>query len=192
MTDDLEILIPVKADTDGFSKALGDLEKQGDRFGRVFSNSLRTAITSGRDFKDVLKDIALRMSTVALEAGYKPLENLSSGLFQNLVSALVPSSLSGGSSVASVTPFAKGGVVSTPTYFGSAGSVGLMGEAGAEAIIPLARSSDGKLGVRTQGGAAPINVTFNVSTPDAASFRRSQSQLSAMLARTVGRGQRNL
>ena len=67
-----------------------------------------------------------------------------------------------------------------------------MGEAGAEAIIPLSRGSDGKLGVKMQGGSAPVNVTFNVTTPDATSFRRSQSQLSAMLARTVGRGQRNL
>ncbi|EFL88963.1 phage tail tape measure protein [Ahrensia sp. R2A130] len=193
MTDDeLAVTIPVKADIAPFSDALGSLEKQSDRFGRAFSSSLKSAVTSGRSFNDTLKDMALRMSSIALDAGFKPLENLASGLFQNLASALVPSGFGGGGGTPAITPFAKGGIVASPTFFGSGGSVGLMGEAGAEAIMPLSRGSDGKLGVKMQGGSAPVNVTFNVSTPDATSFRRSQSQLSAMLARTVGRGQRNL
>jgi len=65
-----------------------------------------------------------------------------------------------------------------------------MGEAGPEAIIPLARGRDGKLGVRSQGGG--VNVIVNISTPDAQSFRQSQSQVAAMMARAVSRGQRNL
>jgi hypothetical protein len=36
------------------------------------------------------------------------------------------------------------------------------------------------------------SITFNVSTPDVESFRRSETQLAAMLTRVVGRGQRNL
>jgi phage-related minor tail protein len=66
-----------------------------------------------------------------------------------------------------------------------------MGEAGPEAIIPLARGADGRLGVRAQGGGA-VHVTMNVSTPDAASFRRSGAQIAAELARMVERGRRNL
>ena len=67
----------------------------------------------------------------------------------------------------------------------------IAGEAGAEAIMPLARGPDGRLGVRAQSGRA-IQITFNVTTPDVEGFRRSESQVTAMLARAVGQGQRNL
>jgi len=90
-------------------------------------------------------------------------------------------------------PFAKGGVVSTPSYFPMGGEIGLAGEAGAEAILPLARGADGRLGVAAgagQGAGAPI--VFNVTTPDAQSFLKSEAQVSAMLARAVGRGTRGL
>jgi Prophage tail length tape measure protein len=45
-------------------------------------------------------------------------------------------------------------IVSKPTMFAFAKGVGLMGEAGEEAIMPLARGSDGSLGVRTYGRSA--------------------------------------
>jgi phage-related minor tail protein len=69
----------------------------------------------------------------------------------------------------------------------------LAGEAGPEAILPLARGADGRLGVRSQGSAgAGMTVTFNISTPDAESFRRSEGQIASMLARATRRGERNL
>ena len=60
-----------------------------------------------------------------------------------------------------ITAFASGGVVSRPTLFAMAGGAGLMGEAGPEAIMPLSRGSDGKLGVKASGGGGG-NVTVNV------------------------------
>lgn len=73
------------------------------------------------------------------------------------------------------------------------GRAGLMGERGAEAIMPLARGADGRLGVRASGsGGAAMNITMNVTTPDIEGFRRSQAQVAAMLSRTVAHGQRNL
>ena len=56
----------------------------------------------------------------------------------------------------------------------------------------MARGPDGRLGVRAGGGGNRVNVTFNVSTPDAGSFRRAEAELTAMLARAVARGQRGL
>lgn len=92
-----------------------------------------------------------------------------------------------------VTPFAQGGVVAAPTYFPLGRGLGLMGEQGAEAVMPLARGPDGRLGVRAGGAATrPIAVTVNVTTPDADSFRRSEAQVSAALARAVARGKRGL
>jgi lambda family phage tail tape measure protein len=66
-----------------------------------------------------------------------------------------------------VIPFASGGVVGSPTNFAmSGGRTGLMGEAGPEAIMPLKRGADGKLGVSTTGGSQSITVNqvINVST----------------------------
>lgn len=66
-----------------------------------------------------------------------------------------------------VVKFATGGIVSSPTNFGmSGGRTGLMGEAGPEAIMPLTRGSDGKLGVKASGGGQAPNITniFNIGT----------------------------
>ncbi len=68
-----------------------------------------------------------------------------------------------------------------------------MGEAGAEAILPLRRGADGALGVAMTGGEnASAPIIFNVTATDAASFRKSEGQISAMLARSVSRGRRGL
>ncbi len=64
----------------------------------------------------------------------------------------------------SIVPFANGGVVNSPMAFPmSGGRTGLMGEAGPEAIMPLKRGRDGKLGVVAGGetGGAVVNQTFN-------------------------------
>lgn len=64
-----------------------------------------------------------------------------------------------------ITGFANGGVVNRPMMFayanGGTGQFGLAGEAGPEAIMPLRRGRDGRLGVQSAGGGA-VNVTVNV------------------------------
>lgn len=55
--------------------------------------------------------------------------------------------------------FANGGIVSSPTMFGyGTGRKGLMGEAGSEAILPLTRGSNGKLGVQASTNPVTINI----------------------------------
>jgi lambda family phage tail tape measure protein len=65
-----------------------------------------------------------------------------------------------------IVPFAMGGIVNKPTLFpfanGGAGRLGLMGEAGPEAIMPLRRLPNGRLGVEQAGGGSPVSVTVNV------------------------------
>jgi len=65
-----------------------------------------------------------------------------------------------------VTGFAKGGIVNKATMFtfadGGSGRFGLAGEAGPEAIMPLRRGRDGRLGVQAAGGGVKvgeINIT---------------------------------
>jgi lambda family phage tail tape measure protein len=45
---------------------------------------------------------------------------------------------------------------------------------------------------RNRGASNQTIVNFNITTPDVASFRASESQLSAKAARMIGRGQRNM
>ena len=60
-----------------------------------------------------------------------------------------------------IVPYAKGGIVNKPTLFPFAKGVGLMGEAGPEAIIPLQRGRNGKLGVAGGGGTTTVNVSVD-------------------------------
>jgi len=66
-----------------------------------------------------------------------------------------------------IMPFAKGGIVTKPTLFkyasGGSGRFGLMGEAGAEAIMPLRRGRNGKLGVESSGGVGNVVVNVDAS-----------------------------
>nr|WP_255679670.1 phage tail tape measure protein [Methylocystis sp. WRRC1] len=152
---------------------------------RTLSNGFGAASTSGKSFNETLAAIAQSLARVAMREGARALaQGLVSGL-----SGLFSNAFSGSGAV---TPFAEGGVVASPAYFANGGTVGLMGERGAEAIMPLARGADGRLGVVAQTGRAPVAVTVNIAAQDIESFRRSEAQITGALARAVARGQRNL
>lgn len=164
-------------------------------FSRALRKGLRDAVVDGRGLETVLRRAALSLSASALTAGLRPLTGMI-GRGANSLMAGLAGSLTGATAAAGgakVVPFAEGGVIGTPTNFDMGGGrVGLMGEAGREAVLPLARGTDGRLGVALEGqGAAPA-ITFNVTSPDAESFRRSETQVTAMLARAVARGRRGL
>ena len=108
----------------------------------------------------------------------------------SLVQGILPFANGAPFSQGKVMPFAQGGVVSSATTFPMRGGTGLMGEAGPEAIMPLARGADGKLGVRAGGGGG-ASVVLNITTPDVQSFQRSQSQIAAQMSRALSAGNRN-
>jgi phage-related minor tail protein len=128
---------------------------------------------------------------MAFRAAFRPLEqSFGSGLASLFYGGL---GTGGAASLAQGTPvpFAKGGVIASPIAFPLGGGTGVAGESGAEAIMPLARGPDGRLGVAASGSSG-LNVTVNVTATDVESFRRSETQIAALLARAVGQGQRNL
>jgi tape measure domain-containing protein len=65
-------------------------------------------------------------------------------------------------------------VVSAPTYFAHGGGLGLMGEAGPEAVMPLTRMPNGDLGVQTAGSGA--NVIVNIINNSGAEVRQEESE----------------
>jgi lambda family phage tail tape measure protein len=109
----------------------------------------------------------------------------------SLVQGILPFANGAPFSQGKVMPFAQGGVVSSATTFPMRGGTGLMGEAGPEAIMPLARGPDGKLGVRSGGGGGAPQVVMHISTPDVQGFQRSQSQIAAQMSRALSSGNRN-
>jgi hypothetical protein len=80
--------------------------------------------------------------------------------------------------------FANGGIVSSPTLFGHSTGVGMMGEAGPEAIMPLKRGANGKLGVQVDGNAGNVTVNqyFNIAANGDDSVRRIVRQETPRIA----------
>jgi phage-related minor tail protein len=84
-----------------------------------------------------------------------------------------------------VIPFASGGVVGSPTTFPmSAGRTGLMGEAGPEAIMPLKRGANGKLGVQSEGGSGDVVIhqNFNFAANGDESVKKLIAQAAPQIA----------
>jgi phage-related minor tail protein len=192
---------------DGLQQRGGSLVSIANTFARAMTSAFSQSANSGRQFDSVLRSLALRLSSMAVSQALRP---LTSGLFggsNQMFGGLFGGDGGGGggggggltsfgefaAAMGAIKPFAAGGVVGTPTYFPlSSGGLGLAGEAGPEAILPLTRGSDGRLGVASGGRAAPANITVQIMTPDAESFRRSEIYVTGQIARAVARGQRSL
>lgn len=165
---------------------------------RGLSRGLRKAfdgvVFDGMKLSDALQTVASSMISTTYNAAMRPVTDHFGGLIAggvgNLMGGLLPFADGAAFSQGRVMPFAKGGVVGSPTTFPMRGGTGLMGEAGPEAIMPLARGADGKLGVRGAGGSSQT-VVMNISTPDIQSFQRSQGQIAAQMGRALSRGNRN-
>lgn len=86
-----------------------------------------------------------------------------------------------------IVPYAYGGVVSRPTLFPMANGAGLMGEAGPEAILPLRRNKQGKLGVETNGATSNnvVNVSVNASGTSAQGNSVKANQLGKMIGSAI-------
>jgi phage-related minor tail protein len=171
---------------DGLRSKTNDLTAAVGSFSKVMTQAFASSITSGKQFEDVLKSLALKLSSLAVQSAFKPLDSALGGYLQALTAGR-----GGGTGEGTTQLFAAGGVIGAPSYFPlSDGGTGLAGEAGPEAIMPLQRGPDGRLGVAGGGGGHTINVS--IATPDADSFRRSESFITGQIARAVARGQRSL
>ncbi|QDY68926.1 phage tail tape measure protein [Qingshengfaniella alkalisoli] len=177
--------------------AMSETSRQVGDVSNGISRGLRGAfdglLYDGMKLSDALTRIGKSMVDAALTSAVNPVtqqvgQSLGDGI-ESLISAVLPFAKGSVFSEGRVMPFAHGGVVSSPTTFPMRGATGLMGEAGPEAIMPLTRGPDGRLGVQGAGRSRPVNVVMNLSTPDVRSFQKSQSQIAAQMSRMLARGQ---
>ncbi|MFB2593674.1 phage tail tape measure protein [Paracoccus sp. p4-l81] len=187
------------AELDGMRHSMTFASREVAAMGTSFGGSLRRAfdgvVFDGAKLSDALKGVARSMADTVYAIAMKPVQDALGGAvagsMNGLLSGAMPFAAGGAFAQGRVMPFARGGVVASPTTFPMRGGTGLMGEAGPEAIMPLARGPDGRLGVRGAGGGRAVSVTVNVQTPDIAGFSRSQSQIAAQINRALSRGDRN-
>lgn len=173
-------------DLAAMKQLLDQIGASGDKVAKALSNGFGAAASSGKSFNDTLVAVGQSLGRLALRENAR---TLAEGLVGN-VTGLLSGAFAGGQQI---TPFAEGGVVASPAYFANGGSMGLMGERGAEAVMQLARGPDGRLGVVSQtSDGRPVAVTVNIAAQDIDSFRRSEAQIVGALARAVARGQRSL
>lgn len=174
--------------------------REVDTLSRNIGGGLRRAfdgvVFDGQKLSDALRQVSRTMLDAVYSASIRPVQGALGGTIaqglQAAMSAALPFAGGGSFAQGRVTPFADGGVVSGPVAFPMRGGrTGLMGEAGPEAILPLARGPDGRLGVEAGGGGRAVNVVINVSTPDLDGFRRSEGQIAAEVGRLIARGNRN-
>lgn len=132
---------------------------------------------SGASIKDFLESLAEQLLRFFLQT------QIFGPTFQGLASLFGPPGMAlpdftgvggigGGLGIPPAKPFGRGGVFDGPTIFPMARGMGLMGEAGPEAILPLKRDSGGNLGV--VGQAAPVEIVINNSTGQPSSVRERQ------------------
>jgi len=128
----------------------------GDAFASAFEDMALGAATAAEAIRALAQDVS---RLVMRQMVTQPIANAISGGVQPILSSLSAGFMN------FFTPMAAGGLVTSPTPI-------LAGEAGPEAIIPLA-----KLNRQEQTGGGTVTNIFNITTPDADSFRKSRSQI---------------
>jgi len=161
----------------GLTKTFDLLVTGTDNWG----NSLRTIAST------VLQDIARQLLKVlVIDQAISAFRNIFSPVKSTGAAASLfnPATAANGKVFASngIVPFAMGGIIDKPTIFPFAKGIGLMGEAGPEAIMPLRRGRDGRLGVAGGGGG---DTTINVSVDAKGTNVQGDSGQGAALARAV-------
>jgi hypothetical protein len=159
------------------TRALGDTLKAG--FDDIFMSATQGADAATEAVKRLIAEL-LRM--IAMKAATK---------FIDSIFGVTPAANGMAFNMAGARFFSQGGIVSGPTAFAFAGgNLGVMGEAGPEAIMPLKRGADGKLGVAGGGNVQVFNYAgADISVErDRDNVRIMVDRVSAKIAGDIARG----
>lgn len=171
------VTVAIDGDASGLDAALKAAESNARSFAQAFASTMRSSVMAGKSFEDTLRAIALRLATLGLEKAFAPIE---SAIASAVVGIGAPAPAAPGSAPSNASR------ILAPLFGGPDRTGAAVTGAGMPVMAAGMARSPGP------GGGMPMSVVFNVQSPDAPSFRRSESQLTAMLARAVRRGQRNL
>lgn len=182
--------------------------KLSSAFESSFTGVITGSMTAGDAFKSFGRSVVSTIAEmVAAEARSTILKPLFSAAFSGITGALGGMFAESGSinmatsSLENVNYNAKGGIysgagissysgqiVDKPTLFPFAKGTGLMGEAGAEAILPLKRNSQGKLGVSLEnGGQAANSNVYYINTTVNTGSNSSADEIGGKVAQQVMR-----
>ena len=135
-------------------------------------------MTGKLNFRNLANSIIKDMATIAIQQTITaPLTDWFSGLFKKNANGNVYGQNG-------IVPFANGGIVTKPTVFPFKNGIGLMGEAGAEAILPLTRRN-GKLGVEGGGNNTVVNVSVDASGTEVQGDEQQGRLLGQLIAAAV-------
>ncbi|MAR22296.1 MAG: hypothetical protein CMA49_00565 [Euryarchaeota archaeon] len=150
-----------KDESKSFDQSFRDGLEQMGNLAENLGNRLSSAVG---EFSDAFTDFLITGKQSFQEFAASLLSDLSRVFMRfamiNALKAVIGSADGNVFQGGSIVPYAKGGIVSRPTLFPMANGMGLMGEAGPEAVMPLRRHANGRLGVEASGGAG--NVVVNV------------------------------
>lgn len=173
------------------------LTATADQIAESFGQAFEDVILKTQDLGDAIEGLITDIQRALLRQFVtQPLVDLASTGVRGLLGAFTaPTAVQamGGAYGygGSVQAFAQGGVVGSPSLFGYGGGqrIGLMGESGPEAIMPLQRMPDGSLGV-SSAGTSRTTVNVTIVTQDASSFRKSKNQVAATIASSLQKAKR--
>ncbi len=166
-----------KSPLQSFANSAFDLAKQTEEaFVNAFKGMedalVKFVMTGKLNFRDLANSIIADLTRMLVR--YAIVQPLFKAIFPNIKigsangnvfsnGEVVPSAKGNVFAKNKIVPYAYGGIVNKPTLFPMANGMGLMGEAGPEAIMPLKRGSNGKLGVQSSGGVGNIVVNVDAS-----------------------------
>lgn len=151
-------------------KAQEELNAVTKEYAETIVSGFAEGIKAGKSFDEVLAGVITRLGDMALEAlVLKPLiEGMSAAMSGGMTGGTegaLAGLLGSMAGAGGIKFFADGGVVNGATPFMTRGGLAVAGEAGPEAILPLARGRDGKMGVASTGGGggSPVSVHITIA-----------------------------
>jgi lambda family phage tail tape measure protein len=172
-----------------FTNAFGGLE-----------DAMADAATSGKlSFSNLLKSMQADMARFFTKQTVSMLLQLMGGAGSRGSSAFTAAGnqaiadqvfASGGTFMGGINGLSSG-VYTRPTMFRFASGMGLMAEAGPEAVMPLKRGRNGKLGVEGGGGGGPVHNEFHINMPPGNSNQPSPMEMKRILTTVVERTMSN-
>ena len=171
-------IVAMEEETRKLTEAQKAAERQQEFYKDTLMDGMESIVDGSKSVNEAFRDMLRNMLLdIYRQKVMEPIAQAGSNFLMNLLPFAKGGAFNNG-----VQMFANGGVVSSPTMFGHSGGLGMMGEAGPEAIMPLKRGPDGKLGVAGSQGNVVVNQSFNFSANGDDSVKRIIAQAAPQIA----------